>query len=75
MYRFMARHDINPPDFSEVLAKMAWENEVEVEILRPMLFFHEGQKGININKLREFFTDNAISRFKGDGFIKLPEDE
>ena len=74
MYFFIARHDINPPDF-DGLFEWGMVNSIEVEILRPMLFFHEGQKDITMGKLREFFTDNALVRFKADGFIKIIEDE
>ena len=74
MYRFIARHDINPPDFSGLFEKLEKRKSLEVEILRPMLFFHEGQKGITLGKLYDFFTDNAVNRFKLDGFIKIEEE-
>lgn len=71
MYRFIARHDRYRPDFSGMFEELEKQNSAEVEIIRPMLFFHEGQKEITMGKLREFFTDNAINRFKLDGFIMI----
>lgn len=74
MYRFIARHTINPPDFDKLFEELEKQKTLEVEILRPMLFFYEGQNGITLGKIQEFFTDNAINRFKLDGFIKIIEE-
>lgn len=42
-----------------------------VEIVRPILFFHAEQKGITIERLKRYFTDEAISKLEHDGFIKV----
>jgi len=41
-----------------------------VIILRGVLFFYAGQE-ITLGKLKEYFTDHAISKFVGDGFVKF----
>ena len=47
----------------------------EVNINRHLQFFHKGQKGITLGKLREFFTDKAIASYKHDNFIEIKEKE
>ncbi len=42
-----------------------------VEILRPILFFHEEQRGVTIERLKRYFKDEAISKLEHDGFIKV----
>lgn len=46
-----------------------------VEILRPLWFFAEEQKGITLGKLREFYTEKAIALFEEFGYIKVGENE
>lgn len=46
-----------------------------VEVLRPLWFFAEGQKGITLGKLREFYTEKAIALFEEFGYIKVGENE
>lgn len=43
----------------------------KVEIVRSLQFFYVGQKGITLNKLKEFFTDKAIQLYEHDGYIKF----
>lgn len=45
-----------------------------VVIIRPTLFFYPTQE-ITLGKLREYFTDYAITKLIGDGFIKFKDDE
>lgn len=42
-----------------------------VKVFRPLWFFHVDQKGITVAKLREYYTDKAISKFEHDGFIEI----
>lgn len=69
---FFARDKPNPIDWAKFMKnpEKEWSDETEVLILRPILFFHEGQK-ITLGKLREFFTPKAIKLFEKDGYIKL----
>ena len=73
MYFFIARHDVNQPNLGD-FGVTRLDDNTGVLILRPALFFHEGQK-ITMGKLREFFTENAITRFEADGFIKTVNNE
>jgi hypothetical protein len=43
-------------------------------IIRGILFFCSTQE-ITLGKLREYFTDHAISKLMGDGYVKFKEDE
>jgi hypothetical protein len=45
----------------------------KVEILRPLWFFHEGQKDVKVENLTKFFTDAAIFSFINDKFITIEE--
>lgn len=46
-----------------------WADIDIIEVLRPILFFHAGQK-ITRGKLKEFFKPKAIRLFEQDGYIK-----
>ncbi len=52
-----------------VIVSMAGDN-VEITVLRPVLFFYAQQK-ITMGKLKEFFTDKAIALLSKDGYIKI----
>lgn len=45
----------------------------EVKILRPLMFFHQGQKDVKVENLAKFFTDAAIFSFINDHFITVEE--
>lgn len=45
-----------------------------VVILRPTLFFYSTQE-VTLGKIREYFTDHAITKLIGDGFIKFKDNE
>jgi hypothetical protein len=45
----------------------------EVKILRPLMFFHEGQENVKISDLTKFFTEQAIFTFIHDKFIEIEE--
>ena len=45
----------------------------KVEILRPLLWFHEGQKGVKVDDLAKWFTDEAIFQLVNDKFITIEE--
>lgn len=47
------------------------EDELVVNIKRHLQFFHKGQKNITLGKLREFFTNKALSAYKHDNFIEI----
>jgi len=53
------------------LSKTMGEDSLGVEIIRGLMFFYVGQKGITLGKLREFFTEKSIIAFEHDGFIKI----
>jgi hypothetical protein len=36
-------------------------------------FFHAGQKGITLGKIREYFTSKSIQLLEHDGYIKVTE--
>jgi len=75
MYRFID-HNIKPsfPSIEE-LNKEIEDNQITiVVILRPTLFFYASQE-ITLAKLREYFTEHAITKLFGDGFAKFKEDE
>ncbi len=55
--------DVNPYNFDS-------DNNAEVTIIRPILFFRKEQK-ITLGKLREFFTPKAIKLFEVDDYIKI----
>ena len=46
------------------------ENDWEVEVTRGAMFFCKSQK-ISLGKLKEYFTDHAIAKLEGDGFVKI----
>jgi len=70
--RFMSREKPSPIDWLsfDINPEIEWSDEVEVIVLRPILFFHSEQK-ITLGKLREFFTPKAIKLFEKDGYVKL----
>lgn len=79
---FISREKPNPIDWSEfdINPDKDWSDDVEVELLRGCMFFHEGQKTdregkkITLGKIREFFTPKTIKLLEQDGFIKLKID-
>jgi hypothetical protein len=77
MYRFID-HSIRPnfqlDDLSKELLDKAFYANRTVIILRGSMFFCATQE-ITLSKLREYFTDHAISKLIGDGFIKFKENE
>ncbi len=75
MYNFID-HNIKPsfPSEEEFKGMINGDHLKTVVILRPTLFFCASQE-ITLAKLREYFTDNAITKLIGDGFVKFKEDE
>lgn len=58
--------------FTEGLyTNMIRKNNTMVKILRPMLFFCEAQPGVTLGKLREFYTEKAITSFEKYGYFKF----
>jgi len=77
---FMAREKPDYTDFENKMNGTLYDlmikrNLNKVEILRPLWFFAEGQKGITLGKLREFYTEKAIALFSEFGYIKIEENE
>lgn len=71
-YGFVGRdkpHPINLPGF-DIEPDITWSDDVEVIVLRPLLFFYATQK-ITLGKLRELFTPKAIRLLEKDGLVKL----
>ncbi len=58
------------PDFKFPILNIG-EDEMEVNIKRHIQFFHKGQKGITLGKLREFFTEKALNSYEHDNFIEI----
>jgi hypothetical protein len=77
VHGFMSREKPEPINWDMFVEEMNStahiEDSVEVVILRAVLFFHSEQK-ITIGKLREFFTEKAITLFKKDGYIEIITD-
>jgi len=77
MYRFIDHS--RRPNFDlergvkEILEKVEDDNR-SILVLRPTWFFCETQV-ITLGKLREYFTDHAITKLMGDGFVKFRDDE
>jgi len=76
---FISREKPNPidwPDFN-IEPEITLPDNIEVEIVRSCMFFHEGQqadsenKKITLRKLREFFAPKAIKLLEKDGYIKF----
>lgn len=77
---FMAREKPDYTNFEDNLNRSLYDlmikrDKNKVEILRPLWFFHEGQKGITLGKLREYYTEKAIALFEKDEYIKVAENE
>ena len=75
MYRFID-HNIKPsfPSLEELNKEIDDNHLKMVVILRPTLFFYASQE-ITLTKLKEYFTEHAITKLFGDGFAKFKEDE
>lgn len=56
-----------PTDSDVTLLKV---DDIEVLVLRTLLFFYKGEK-TTINELRIHFTDHAIDKLIHDKFIKI----
>lgn len=71
-YGFVGREKPNSIDWPvfNIELELSWSDDVEVTILRPVLFFYVTQK-ITLGKLREFFAPKGIKLLEKDGFIKL----
>ena len=71
MYQFIGRDSwretfiLKPDSFYD-----KFKNK-EVEILRPLWFFHAEQKGIKVEDLMKYYTDLAIMQFEQYEFIKI----
>ncbi len=77
MYTFID-HTIKPNYNFEKIVKDTLLKSEEIDrdiiVLRPILFFYTTQV-ITLAKLREFFTNHAITKLMGDGFIKFKHEE
>lgn len=73
---FFIDHNIRPsfPTEDDLSKVIDGDHLKTVVILRPTLFFYATQE-ISIAKLREYFTEHAITKLFGDGFAKWKEDE
>ena len=47
----------------------------EVEIVRVIPFFYVGQKKLWVQRLKKFYTDEAIMLLEHDGYIKILDEE
>ncbi len=77
MYRFID-HSLRPnfileDIYKEALLKTEDANRIVI-VMRPTWFFCASQE-ITLAKLREYFTDHAITKLMGDGYTKFKEDE
>lgn len=70
MYRFIDHSKI--PNYNWGLTFD--DNDCEVEVIRGAMFFCKSQK-ISLGKLKEYFTDHAITKLEGDGFVKINRDK
>jgi len=77
MYRFID-HSIKPNfQLEEIYKEVLLKNQEGLRVvimLRGAMFFCATQE-ITLAKLREYFTDHAINKLFGDGFIKFKDDE
>jgi len=71
MYKFIGRESWRESYFREPLSVFEKVKKNEVEILRPLWFYHEGQKGLIVEDLLKYFTDLAVSKFQHDEFINI----
>ncbi len=77
---FMAREKPDYTNFDKKINGALYDLMIKrdintVEVLRPLWFFAEGQKGITLGKLREFYTEKAIALFEEFGYIKVGENK
>jgi len=76
MYRFID-HSIRPNFKLEKTYEVSLKDEDGrrvIIMLRGAMFFCATQE-ITLAKLKEYFTDHAISKLFGDGYIKFKDDE
>ena len=77
MYRFID-HTLKPNFELEKVYNQELKNRDDdnrsILVLRPTWFFCETQV-ITLGKLREYFTDYAIVKLLGDGFVKFRDND
>lgn len=71
MYQFIGRDSWRTTFIETPLSIFERVKKNEVEILRPLWFFHAEQKGVTVEDLQRYFTDVAIMKFHHDEFIKI----
>lgn len=77
---FMARDTPNYTDFENKVNAALYDlmikrNQNKVEVLRPLWFFHEGQKDVTLGQLREYYTEKAIALFEKFEYVTIAENE
>ncbi len=65
MFKFIGHQE-----WKQYIEDSIFENNSEVLVLRPILFFHDEQK-TTMARIRANFTDEAIKKLIHDKFIKI----
>jgi len=71
MYKFIGRTSWREGYISLPFSMLERVKKNEVKILRPLWFYHAEQKGLTVEDLLKYFTDEAVMKFQHDEFISI----